>query len=93
MYSLLDRHISVFLFMPLTFEIIHTCLSIQKANGHEVLSDSHKYFTFVSHNYLSSPMNPWVFFVWQSYLVLSQMLMVFLLQFINILYLAVIFAL
>ena len=36
-------------FMPITFEIVHTCVSIQSTNAHEVLSDSHKYFTFVSH--------------------------------------------
>ena len=34
--------------MQLTFEIVQTCVSIQNTNDHEVLNDSHKYFTFVS---------------------------------------------
>ena len=48
-YSMFGSHIPVSLFMPLTFEIIHTCVSIKNTNGHEVLSDGHKYLTFVSH--------------------------------------------
>ena len=35
--------------MPITFEVVHTCISIQNTNAHAVLDDSHKYFTFVSH--------------------------------------------
>ena len=41
-------------FMPITFETVHTSVYIQKTNVHEVFSDSHKYFTFVSHLYLHS---------------------------------------
>ena len=35
--------------------IVHTFISIQNTNAHEVLSDSHKYFTFVSHIFSSHP--------------------------------------
>ena len=48
MYFLFASHISFSLFMPITFEIVHTCVSKQNTNAHEVLSDSHKYFTFES---------------------------------------------
>ena len=41
-------NISFSWFMPLTFEIVCTCVSIQNTNAHEVLGDSYKYFTFVS---------------------------------------------
>ena len=34
-------------FMPITFEIIHKCVSIQNTNAHEVLNDSHN----ISHLY------------------------------------------
>ena len=30
--------------MPLTFEMIHTCVSIPNTNADKVLSQSHKYF-------------------------------------------------
>ena len=32
--------------MPVTYETVHTCVSIQNTNATEVLSDSYKYFTF-----------------------------------------------
>ena len=35
--------------MPIPFEIIGTCVSIQNINVHEVLSDSHKYFKLASY--------------------------------------------
>ena len=34
--------------MPITFKIIYTCESIHNAIAEEVLSNSHKYFTFDS---------------------------------------------
>ena len=46
------------LIMPITFEIVHICISIQNTHAHEVLGDSHKYFTFVSHICSSTPMIP-----------------------------------
>ena len=36
-------------FMPITFEIVHPCVSIQNTIGHKVLSDRQKYFPFVTH--------------------------------------------
>ena len=44
---LVGRHISFPSFMPIITEVVHTCVSIQITNGHEVLTD--RYFTFVSH--------------------------------------------
>ena len=38
-YFLFGRHISLFLFMPISFEIICTCLFIHNNNVHEMLSD------------------------------------------------------
>ena len=92
MYSLFGRHISFSSFTPITFEIIHTCVSIQNTNAHEFLSDSHKYFTFVSHTCSFTSMIPYVFLVWQSFLFFVNAYSVFL-QFINILHLAATFVL
>ena len=50
MYFLFGRHISFSSFMPITFEIVHTCISIQKTNVPEVLS----YTTNVLHLYATS---------------------------------------
>ena len=63
--------------MPITFEIIHTCVSIQNNIAYEVLSDSHKYFTFVSHISSFTSMIPYVFLVWQSYLLFANAYEVF----------------
>ena len=38
----------LFLIYTNTVEIVHTCVCIQNTNVHEVLSDSLKYYTFVS---------------------------------------------
>ena len=38
-----------FLFMPIAFEIVCSCVSIQNTNAYEILSYSHKFFTFSSH--------------------------------------------
>ena len=47
LYSVCLADIFLFpLIIPITFEIVHTCVSLQNTNGHEVLSDSHKYYTF-----------------------------------------------
>ena len=35
--------------MAVPFEVVHTCVSVQVANAHEVLCDSHSYVTFVGH--------------------------------------------
>ena len=39
-YSLFSRHISFSLFMSITFNIIHTCVSIHNTNTYLVLNDS-----------------------------------------------------
>ena len=41
-----------FLIYADTFEIVHTSLCIQNTNAYKVLTDSHKYFTFVSHIFI-----------------------------------------
>ena len=47
-------NISVFSsFMPTTFEIVLTCVSIHNANVYEVFSDSHNDFTFGNHIWLN----------------------------------------
>ena len=46
------------LFMPMTFEILHTCISIQNTNDHEVLDDGYKYFGLVSHIFSFTSMIP-----------------------------------
>ena len=61
MYFLVGRHISFSLYMPIAFKL-YTCVSIQNTNRYEVLSDSHKYFTSVSHICSSISMTPQVFF-------------------------------
>ena len=40
---LFHRHFSFSLCVPITFEIVHTCVTIQGTDGHEVLRDSHIY--------------------------------------------------
>ena len=57
MYLMFSRHI-FYLFMPLTFEIIHTCVSMKNTNDHEVLHDSHKYFTYARHICSFTSMTP-----------------------------------
>ena len=37
--------------MSITLEIVLTCVSIYNVNVYEMLSDSHKYFTFGNHIY------------------------------------------
>ena len=49
MYSLFGRPISFPSYLPIMFYVVHTCVLIINTNTHKVLSDSHKYFTFVSH--------------------------------------------
>ena len=56
------------LFMSITFEVVQTCVSIQNTVAHEWLSDSNKYFTFVSHICSLPSMIPFVFLVWWSHL-------------------------
>ena len=46
-YFLFGKHI-LSLFMPKTFEIVHTCISIYNANTYEMLNNSYKHFTFDS---------------------------------------------
>ena len=41
-----------FFFVPITFEMLHKCKSIQNTNAHEMLSANQKHFTFV--NFISS---------------------------------------
>ena len=48
-FSLFDRYIHFFSFMPITFEIVHIWVSIHNTNAYEVFSDSDKYFTFSKH--------------------------------------------
>ena len=64
MYYVFDSHILFFLiydhicipywadifslFIPISFEIVYKCVSIQNTNDHAVLSDSNIYLTFVS---------------------------------------------
>ena len=38
------QKISFFLFMPINFNIIHTCVSIQNTNAYKVLNESQQYF-------------------------------------------------
>ena len=35
--------------MPITFDSVHTCVSIQNTNAHKVLSRQLKFLTFVGH--------------------------------------------
>ena len=53
--------------MPVTFEIRHTCESMHNTNPHEVFSNSHKKFTFVSHICSFMFMIPYIFLICQSY--------------------------
>ena len=80
MYSLFGRHISFSSFMPISFEIVHTCVSVQNTYAHEVLCDSHKYFTFVSHICPFTSMISKIFLIWHICLYCHEVL----LQFINI---------
>ena len=76
--------------MPITFEIIHTC--VQNATLNEVPSKSHKYFVCVSHICFFTSMTPEVFLFFFFFFFL-QKLIKFLLQFINLLHLVDIFVL
>ena len=40
MYSLFGRYIPFSFFMPIAFEIVHTCVSVQNTNGYKMLSDN-----------------------------------------------------
>ena len=44
MDSFFDRHISFTLFMPKSFEIVHTCVYNQNNEAHEALSWQHQIF-------------------------------------------------
>ena len=68
MYYMYSRHISFSLFIPITFEIVHTFVSIQNANTHDMLCYNHKYFTFLSHILSFTSIIPLIFLIWQSYL-------------------------
>ena len=89
LYSLFSRHILFSSFIPLTLEIIDTCVSLQNNTGHEVLTYSHKYVTFVSHicSFISM-----IFFVFLHlaaillFFLFLQMPIMILLFFINILH-------
>ena len=73
LYFLFGRHICLFLFMSITFEIVYTCVSIQntKAYAYETLSDIHKYFIFGNHICSFTSMTTEVFLTWQTYLFLQ----------------------
>ena len=60
-------------FMPITFEIVHTCVSIHIVNTYEVLCDNCKYFTFGNHICSLTSMIIYVFFPVQTYLVFSHL--------------------
>ena len=81
-------HISCSLLMLLTFAIVHICVSIQNINAHEMLGDSHKYFTFVSH-ICSLYLWSLKYSLFGSHIL--QISMMFALQCVNILHLAAIF--
>ena len=67
MYYLFGRHPSFPLFMPVTLEIVHISVSIQNTNIHEVLGDSHKYFTFASYICPFTSMTTYAFLVSNAY--------------------------
>ena len=58
--------------MAIISEVVHTFVCIQNTYANEVLSDSHKYVAFVSHICYFTFMTPYVFFVWQSYVFLTN---------------------
>ena len=60
--------------MPITVEFVQTCVPIPNTTAHDVLSASHKYFTFVSHISSFTFIIPWVFLVWQAYLFFCKFL-------------------
>ena len=48
-YSLFGRNAYLFSFIAITFEIVHISESFHNVYAYEVLTDSHKYFTFGHH--------------------------------------------
>ena len=67
MYSLFGRHISSFLFMPINFNIIHTCVSIHNTKAYSMLGDSHKYFHLAAIIvFFFTFVIPYVFFDWKT---------------------------
>ena len=42
--SLFAKHAFYFLFVPITFKIVHTSVSIQNTKAYQAVSDSYKYF-------------------------------------------------
>ena len=80
------------LYIPITFEILHICISIPNTNDHEMLGDSHKYFTIESQIF-SSHLCSFKYSLFGSHICVLQMCIKFILQFINILNLAPIFVL
>ena len=72
-----------FLICPITYGIVHTGVSIQNTKGHEVLSDSRKYFTLESHIHSFISMIPDVFLDWYLYLFSVNAYEVFTAVFIN----------
>ena len=91
--SLFGRHIYFFLFMPISFEILHTCVYIQNTNAHEVFRWQCQIF-YISKPYLFfhiyDPLNIPCLAVISTFF---QMPMKCLPQFITISYLAAIFVL
>ena len=70
------------------FKIVHTCVSIWNTSAHELLSDSHKYFTSVSHIF-PSHLWPLKYSIFGSLLYCHEVFM----QFINTVHFADIFVL
>ena len=81
----MDGHISFPLLMPVKFNIRHTTVLIHNTNAHELLSDSHKYFTSLIH------IGSFTFMIPHLAVIFVFSAMKVLLQFINILHLAATF--
>ena len=64
--SFFGTHISFYLFMPISYEILHTCVYIQNTNVHIVLSWQHQIFYICNHICSFTFMIPLVFHIWQS---------------------------
>ena len=56
---------SIFIFMPVTFEFVHTCVSIQNTNAHEVLSDRPHVFILHIYEPSSIPCLAIIFVYWK----------------------------
>ena len=78
-----SRHFSFSLCILISFEIVQTCVSIQKLIHMNYYADSLNYFTFVSHICSFTSMICLVLYIWQSCFFL-QVFMTFLLKFIKI---------